>query len=57
MPLIVGLAKALELASADRDARAERLAALRDQLLAGLEQLGDIRLNGAATPDWPTTST
>ncbi len=50
VPLIVGLAKALELAAADRDARAERLAALRDQLLAGLEQLGDIRLNGAATP-------
>jgi cysteine desulfurase len=50
VPLIVGLAKALELAASDRDARAERLAALRDRLLTGLEQLGDIRLNGAATP-------
>ncbi len=50
VPLIVGLAKALELAAEDREARAERLGALRDQLLAGLEQLGDIRLNGATTP-------
>jgi cysteine desulfurase len=50
VPLIVGLAKALELAAEDREARGERLGALRDQLLAGLEQLGDIRLNGATTP-------
>jgi cysteine desulfurase len=50
VPLIVGLAKALELAAEDREARAERLGALRDRLLAGLEHIGDIRLNGATTP-------
>ncbi len=46
VPLIVGLAKALELALADREARAVRLALLRDQLWAGLQQLGGVALNG-----------
>ena len=46
VPLIVGLQAALGLALADREARAERLGALRDQLWQGLEPLGGIRLNG-----------
>jgi cysteine desulfurase len=46
VPLIVGLAAALELAIADQAPRAMRLAALRDQLWAGLQQLGGFTLNG-----------
>lgn len=46
VPLIVGLATALELALADREARALQLGALRDQLWAGLQRLGGFRLNG-----------
>jgi cysteine desulfurase len=48
--LIVGLAKALELALADQAERAERLAALRDQLWQRLQALGGIHRNGAAAP-------
>ncbi|MEY3964488.1 MAG: hypothetical protein RLZZ106_1743 [Cyanobacteriota bacterium] len=48
--LIVGLAKALELALADQAERAERLAALRDQLWQRLQALGGIHRNGAASP-------
>ena len=40
VPLILGLAAALELALADREARARRLGTLRDQLLQGLLSLG-----------------
>ena len=47
VPLIVGLSKAMELADADRETRAERLASLRHQLWLGLEALGDVQLNGA----------
>jgi len=46
VPLIVGLAAALELAIADQAARRMRLAVLRDQLWAGLQQLGGFTLNG-----------
>jgi cysteine desulfurase len=46
VPLIVGLAAALELAIADREARAQRLGTLRDQLWSGLLTLGDVNLNG-----------
>jgi cysteine desulfurase len=46
VPLIVGLATALERALADRDERAARLGALRDQLWVGLQGLGGFRLNG-----------
>ena len=46
VPLIVGLAAALELALADRQPRAQRLGALRDQLWMGLQQLGGFELNG-----------
>ena len=46
VPLIVGLAAALELACADQAARGARLAALRDQLWDGLKAIGDFSLNG-----------
>ena len=50
VPLIVGLAKALEIALADQAERAERLAALRDRLWQRLQTLGGIHRNGAASP-------
>ena len=50
VPLIVGLAAALNLAQADRLEREQRLGALRDQLWQGLEALGGIRRNGAQSP-------
>ncbi|MFM9104786.1 MAG: cysteine desulfurase family protein, partial [Cyanobium sp.] len=46
VPLIVGLQAALETALADRQERARRLGALRDQLWSGLEPLGGIRVHG-----------
>ena len=53
MPLIVGMAAALELALADQQARAQRLGALRDQLWQGLQALGGVQRNGAAAPRLP----
>ncbi len=50
VPLIVGLGEALTRAEADRAERAERLGALRQQLWAGLQALGDVALNGALAP-------
>ena len=50
VPLIIGLAAALELALADREARAARLGALRDQLWQALQTVGGVQRNGAATP-------
>ena len=50
VPLIVGLAAALDLAQADRLEREQRLGALRDRLWQGLEALGGIRLNGTRAP-------
>jgi cysteine desulfurase len=50
VPLIVGMARALELAEVDRPQRSARLAALRDRLWQGLEALGGIERNGAAAP-------
>ena len=47
VPLIIGLAAAVSLAEADRDARQQRLGALRDRLWAGLEALGDVQCNGS----------
>ncbi|MEB3265425.1 MAG: cysteine desulfurase family protein [Cyanobacteriota bacterium] len=47
VPLLVGLAEALRLAEADRPERTARLAALRDQLWAGLAALGAVHRNGA----------
>jgi cysteine desulfurase len=50
VPLIVGLARALELALADRDERAERLGMLRERLWQRLQALGGVQRNGAAAP-------
>jgi len=49
VPLIIGLAAALRLALDDRQERAERLAALRDQLWIRLAALGGLQRNGSAT--------
>lgn len=46
VPLIVGLQAALELALADREERAARLSALRDQLWQALQAMGGMTLNG-----------
>ncbi|MGY1746672.1 cysteine desulfurase family protein [Blastococcus sp. SYSU D00695] len=49
---IVGLATAAELAVGGREERAERLAALRDRLVAGVvRQVPDAQLNGAPLDD------
>jgi cysteine desulfurase len=48
VPLIIGLAVALRLALADREERAARLGALRDQLWDQLELLGGVKRNGSA---------
>ena len=53
VPLIVGLASALELALADREDRAERLAGLRDRLWRELAALGGVRRNGHASQRLP----
>jgi cysteine desulfurase len=47
VPLVVGLAAALRIALAEREAEAARLLALRERLLARLrERVGGVRLNG-----------
>jgi cysteine desulfurase len=53
VPLILGLATALELALADRAERAERLGALRDQLWQRLKALGGVERNGAVSQVLP----
>ena len=52
---IVGFGKACELAVAEMDERAQRLAMLRERLEAGLAQLG-ARIFTAAAPRLPNTS-
>jgi cysteine desulfurase len=54
VPLIVGFARALEIALEDRDVEAARLASLRDRLLARLEEgLEGVRLTGPRGPRLP----
>ena len=53
VPLIIGLAAALRLALADREERAARLGALRDQLWGRLQLLGGVRRNGSASQVLP----
>jgi cysteine desulfurase len=50
VPLVVGLGEALERAVTDRDERAARLGDLVARLWSGLEAIGGISRNGAATP-------
>lgn len=50
VPLIVGMARALEIAEADREEEGRRLSALRDQLIGGvLEGVDGASLTGSAT--------
>jgi cysteine desulfurase len=53
VPLVVGLAAALQQALSDRQERAERLGALRDQLLADLWALGGVTVNGSLAARLP----
>ncbi len=53
VPLIVGLAKAVELAEADRNSRGPRLAQLRDALWERCQALGGIERNGSLTQCLP----
>ena len=53
LPLIVGLAEALDRALADAPARGARLLRLRERLRLGLEALGGITVNGALDPRLP----
>lgn len=53
VPLIIGLATALDLALADREARAQRLGDLRDRLLQELQTLGGVTLNGSLAERLP----
>jgi len=46
VPAIVGLAKALELATKERNAEAKRLMTLRDNLIRGLLKIPQVKLNG-----------
>ncbi|RIK97767.1 MAG: IscS subfamily cysteine desulfurase [Proteobacteria bacterium] len=46
VPLVVGFGRAVEIAEAERAAEQPRLAALRDRLLARLDALGGVALNG-----------
>jgi cysteine desulfurase len=48
-PQIVGFGVAMQLAVAERDVDNARVAVLRDQLWSGLQQLGQVELNGHAT--------
>lgn len=54
VPLIVGFARAVDLCLAEREAEAERLSALRDQLLERLrDAVADVQLNGHPTQRLP----
>ena len=46
MPGIVGLGRAIELATADIEGKSKALKKLRDRLIEGLLQIKDVRLNG-----------
>ena len=54
LPGIVGIGKAIEIATRDMEANAERLTRLRDKLIQGiLENIPDVRLNGHPTRRLP----
>jgi cysteine desulfurase len=54
---VVGLARALELATSGRAERAERVASLRDCLESGIrDRIPDVRFNGAGGPRLPGNS-
>ncbi len=51
----VGLATALRLAAQDREATVRRVTALRDTLIAGVSDLGDVAVTGSAAVRLPGT--
>ncbi|MDY4138153.1 MAG: cysteine desulfurase NifS [Eubacteriales bacterium] len=54
LPGIVGIGKAIEIATRDMEANAARMTALRDKLIHGiLENIPDVRLNGHPTRRLP----
>jgi cysteine desulfurase len=56
VPAIVGLAKAFELAQAEREAESARLTVLRDRLVEGLMRIPKARLNGHPTERLPNSA-
>ncbi len=56
VPAIVGLAKALELAQAERETESARLTVLRDRLVEGLLKIPKSRLNGHPTERLPNSA-
>lgn len=53
VPGIVGLAKAVELAMVEREARVEHITRLRDKLIAGLTAVPEVTLNGCSEKRLP----
>jgi cysteine desulfurase len=53
VPLIVGFGRAVEIACAEREVEAKRLAAQRDRLLERLRAIGGVSLNGHPTRRLP----
>jgi cysteine desulfurase len=56
VPAIIGLAKAFELAQANRDAENARLTILRDRLVEGLLRIPKARLNGHPSERLPNSA-
>lgn len=56
VPGIVGLAKAFELAQAERESESARLTVLRDRLVEGLLKIPKARLNGHPTERLPNSA-
>lgn len=56
VPAVVGLARALELAVDDLEARACHMEALRDRFEAGVASIGDVAIHGQGARRLPNTS-
>jgi cysteine desulfurase len=53
VPGIIGMGRAIELAVRELDEKAARVKKLRDKLIAGILDIGDVRLNGHPTERLP----
>lgn len=53
VPGIIGMGRAIELAVRELDEKAARVKKLRDKLIAGILNIGDVRLNGHPTERLP----
>ncbi|MBT9173825.1 MAG: Cysteine desulfurase IscS [Syntrophomonadaceae bacterium] len=53
VPGIIGMGRAIELAVQELDKKADRIRKLRDKLIAGVLEIGDVRLNGHPTERLP----